>query len=71
MILIWEPARCAGLSSIRIEDRLSDALLGHEFEDGDAILIDLEEKEGRKTIVLLKDNVAPPEPSEQAVGIGA
>ena len=55
----------------RIEDKLSDAILGHEFEDGDAILIDLEEKDGEKLIVLLKDEIAPPEITEQAVGISA
>jgi ATP-dependent Clp protease ATP-binding subunit ClpC len=43
----------------QIEDRLSDALLAKEFDDGDNILIDIEEKQedGTKktTIVLLHD----------------
>lgn len=47
----------------KIEDRLSDALLGHEFEDGDSILVDVDEDH---QIVLRRQEKNPVEP-EQAM----
>ena len=47
----------------KVEDRLSDALLGGEFADGDTILIDVDD---HNNIVLRREETAPTEP-EQAV----
>jgi ATP-dependent Clp protease ATP-binding subunit ClpC len=51
----------------KVEDRLSDALLSKEFEDGDHILVDVD---GENQILLRRDNSAPVEPEEE-VGINA
>ena len=48
----------------KVEDRLSDSLLAHEFNDGDAILIDVDE-DGQ---IVLKPKEAEP---EEPVGIQA
>ncbi len=45
----------------KIEDRLSDALLGHEFEDGDHILIDVDDD---NQIVLRQQEKDPAEPAQ-------
>ena len=50
----------------RVEDALSDALLAHDFTDGDSILIDVDE-DGQ--IVLSKDDNGEKEP-EKALGVG-
>jgi ATP-dependent Clp protease ATP-binding subunit ClpC len=50
----------------KIEDRLSDALLAHEFSDGDVILIDLNDE---KEIVMRR--FEPTSEPEQAMGVGA
>jgi ATP-dependent Clp protease ATP-binding subunit ClpC len=51
----------------KVEDRLSDALLGKEFEEGDRILVDVDEE---NQILLRRDQTAPAEPEEE-LGINA
>jgi ATP-dependent Clp protease ATP-binding subunit ClpC len=51
----------------KVEDRLSDALLGKEFEEGDRILVDVDED---NQILLRRDQTAPAE-SEEELGINA
>lgn len=50
----------------KVEDALSDALLAHDFEDGDTILVDVDED---AQVVLSKDENGEKEP-EEALGIG-
>ncbi|MCD4671503.1 MAG: hypothetical protein K8R77_02465 [Anaerolineaceae bacterium] len=50
----------------KVEDALSDALLSHEFMDGDTILVDVDE-DGQ--IVLSKDDNGEKTP-EEALGVG-
>jgi ATP-dependent Clp protease ATP-binding subunit ClpC len=50
----------------KVEDALSDALLAHDFEDGDTILVDVDED---AQVVLSRDENGEKEP-EEALGIG-
>ena len=51
----------------KVEDKLSDALLAKEFDEGNAILIDTNDD---NEIILRQDESAPTEP-EKAMGINA
>ncbi|MEE4194023.1 MAG: ATP-dependent Clp protease ATP-binding subunit [Anaerolineae bacterium] len=48
----------------RIEDNISEALLAHQFEAGDCILVDVEQADGEKTFFFVKDQQTQPEPEE-------
>jgi ATP-dependent Clp protease ATP-binding subunit ClpC len=53
----------------KVEDRLSDAVLSHEFNDGDSVLVDLNKE---KEIVLKREKkkkVAPPEEKPEQVPV--
>ena len=50
----------------KVEDALSDALLAHDFMDGDTILVDVNEDE---QIVLVRDDNGEKAP-EAALGVG-
>jgi ATP-dependent Clp protease ATP-binding subunit ClpC len=47
-----------------IEDKLSDAMLSHEFEDGETILLELDENNQ----VVLKHKTAEPEQEPEPAG---
>jgi ATP-dependent Clp protease ATP-binding subunit ClpC len=51
----------------KVEDRLSDALLGKEFEEGNRILVDIDDE---NEITLNRDESAPVEP-EKELGVNA
>ena len=55
------PGRCAASSRSQVEDRLSDALLEGEFEEGDTIRLDF--TDGEVTAERIA-SAAPPEPPE-------
>src|SRR5512133_267960 len=52
---------------LKVEDRLSDAVLGEQFKAGDTIVVDVDPE--TKEIILTKQEEAPE--SEQPMGVGA
>jgi len=60
----------------KIEDHLSDALLSHQFVDGDTIVVDVEENEDKVKVFVLRKDVPGFEEENKAepegmVGVGA
>ena len=51
----------------KIEDNISEALLSHQFQAGDCILVGIEEVDGEKTFYFEKDTQKKPEPEDVAV----
>ncbi len=51
----------------RIEDNISEALLSHQFNEGDCILVDLEETDGEKEFIIVKDEVEAVEEKDMLV----
>jgi len=45
----------------RVEDNISEELLSHRFEAGDRILVDIEEVDGERKFVFIKDTHEEPE----------
>ncbi len=52
---------------LKVEDRLSDAVLGEQFKPGDTVLVDVDPE--TEDIILKKEET--PTESEQPMGIGA
>jgi len=52
---------------LKVEDRLSDAVLAEQFKPGDTVLVDVDPE--NNDVVLKKSEEAPE--SEQPIGIGA
>jgi len=55
----------------KVEDALSDSLLAHTFNDGDSVLIDAEETEDGRKLVLRKADQAETRETEPLAGVGA
>ena len=48
----------------KVEDPLSDALLGETFKPGDVVVVDMEMMEDETEIILRRDDQAEPETHE-------
>jgi ATP-dependent Clp protease ATP-binding subunit ClpC len=53
---------------LKVEDRLSDAVLAEQFRAGDTVMVDIEPETGE---IILKKQEETPTESEQPLGIGA
>jgi ATP-dependent Clp protease ATP-binding subunit ClpC len=54
----------------KVEDNLSDALLSGEFEDGDVVVIDVEEGEDEQPEIILRHGEAEGEETPEALPTG-